>query len=794
MTLAHVLHHPWHLYHIMDTTTGFTSVNPHPNSSRNSSDTSAKAIHKGTCLAEWTPYLITPLYRYLNERDDGVFQDPTCISGLSSLPRWNDCSIWRQPQPQQQSKSILWKSTKLQRFLKHASQTLLPMTTTTTITTRTISSDSLSIWKLLCLLTTLQVIDTSIMQQQRGNSDNDDTIAPTIQSPIHDHNHECMDDLDDDDLALLMELWPLILQHIDWKTICSLYRWVRQNLHMVTIPHPLTQYAQTTLFQLDEEENEIHCQILRSVQQNISSKDHSTTPPPPRPSPTQHRYRSSQQWLDIVANLPDRVVGVLLKEPFSDNIVDGEVLPLRQSCLPTTCLELKENSQHEIRCRWIALYDLPHHANQQPSSHWTVSTQPMSSDCDCFRCRYKSVGNGLIEVENILQAVRLAHSYFQRGELNQALLLYRQCHDTLSNNLIIKQQHNAMLLSQDESVATPTISTTTATANATTVAATIVSTTITDQADMWHSIGAVLLTQLKFIQAQYHWRNGSHYQDYHLEIKEQLNKQQCYGYFDPLPSSTSFLPLPHSQEHISLYSQTPLTSTASVFVASNVIDETTCRHLIQSAMDFATAHGGWTTNRHYAVPTQDLPVHHVPNLLRWFQKWMIRVLFPLLHYQFHVNNIDIDNTDDDLTKEGHSRHLQRFYVHDAFLVRYEATSTNNFLPLHYDESTHSCVVALNDDFEGGGTYIYDEDKTVMPSVGGIVSFRGNQTLHGGSPVTSGVRYILAIFLYLDDDTSTATCDMLYSVASSLKRKRLQQDDRENKKGYPNRDGFTFSFF
>jgi hypothetical protein len=204
----------------MDTTTGFTSVNLHPNSS-NSSDTAVVIeIPKGTCLAEWTPYLITPLYRDLNDRDDGVFQGPTCFSGWSSLPRWNDCSIWR---PQQQQKSMLWKSTKLQRFLKHARHKFLPVTTTTAAATRTISGDSLSIWNLLCLLNTLQVLDTSIMQQQQGDGDSEnDKIASTIQSPTHDHNHEPMDDLDDDDLVMLMELWPLILQHIDWKTICSL--------------------------------------------------------------------------------------------------------------------------------------------------------------------------------------------------------------------------------------------------------------------------------------------------------------------------------------------------------------------------------------------------------------------------------------------------------------------------------------------------------------------------------------------------------------------------------------------
>jgi hypothetical protein len=92
---------------------------------------------------------------------------------------------------------------------------------------------------------------------------------------------------------------------------------------------------------------------------------------------------------------------------------------------------------------------------------------------------------------------------------------------------------------------------------------------------------------------------------------------------------------------------------------------------------------------------------------------------------------------------------QCFYVHDAFLVRYEATASNCFLPLHFDESTHSCVLALNDDFDGGGSYMCSLNQTVAPSTGGMISFMGNQVLHGGTPVVSGQRYILAIFLYLD---------------------------------------------
>jgi hypothetical protein len=792
------------------TTIGSLGVPPHISSSSCSenSDTAAVVIPKGTCLAEWTPHIITPLYS--NERE-GEFQDPTCCFSalLTSLPRWKECSIWQQEQQQQEedvdnNQSLgLWKSPTLRRFVKQTRQQFLPAENKTTTT----SSDSLSVWKLLCLLTALQVTNTYVPECMNHHGSISSALPSTIPPGHEQHNHDnhdhepVHDDLDDDELELLMEVWPLILQqqnqnqqqqyHIDWKTFCTLFQWIRQHLHMVTIPHPLTRYAQTTIFQLNHHENEIQWRILGSVQQQQQTINtscfHLSTPLSSRPcqQQQQHRYRASQQWLDLVANLPDRVVGVLLKEPFSNIVVDETTdLPLRQSCLPTTCLELEKNSQKEIRCKWIALYDLPHNTIQHQHSNliWTVSTKPSSPDCTCFRCRYRSDDELSIGVESVPQAARLAHFYFQRGELRHALQLYRQCHDRLSNcstTPTTQQKQKELLMSWDKSLVIDSTVPAVTSSGAPNAACAITR----EAADMWHSIGAVLLTQLKFTQAQYHWRRGNHYQDYHVEIKEQLYKQQCYGYFDPLPSST--LIAANSLEQISPCST--LQSSTSVFVASNVVEETTCQKLIQSAMDFATSNGGWTTNRHYAVPTQDLPVHKVPKLLQWFQKWMRDVLFPLLHYQF------FGVVDHHQQKEAHAGHLQRFYVHDAFLVRYEATSANNFLPLHYDESTHSCVVALNDDndFEGGGTYIYDEDKTVTVSAGGMVSFRGNQTLHGGSPVTSGIRYILAIFLYLDDDTSTTPSDGMDSDGNSFKRKRVEEGNGETTS---NGDGFTFSFF
>ena len=233
----------------------------------------------------------------------------------------------------------------------------------------------------------------------------------------------------------------------------------------------------------------------------------------------------------------------------------------------------------------------------------------------------------------------------------------------------------------------------------------------------------------------------------------------------------------------------------AIFVASDVIEIETCRQLIEWAKEFASDHGGWTASRHYAVPTTDLPIHKVPKLLEWFQEWMPNILFPLLQDQFGISAAGTEK--------------KRFYVHDAFLVRYEATASSNFLPMHFDESTHSCVLALNDDFDGGGSYIYDLDQSIAPETGGMVSFRGNQCLHGGNPVTRGVRYILAIFLFLDNDLAreSAEEEKNKEEMNGSKRKDNEQEAAskesmtvskrsKNECGVQPSDpgGFSFSFF
>ncbi|CAM9995413.1 unnamed protein product [Discosporangium mesarthrocarpum] len=164
---------------------------------------------------------------------------------------------------------------------------------------------------------------------------------------------------------------------------------------------------------------------------------------------------------------------------------------------------------------------------------------------------------------------------------------------------------------------------------------------------------------------------------------------------------------------------------------------------MQVAEEYAKEGGGWTTSRHYSVPTTDLPMHKLSPLLPWFRSLLQCKLFPALAEQFGEGG----GGEGARTSGAPSAALGGYAVHDAFVVRYEG-GRQRHLPLHRDQSTHSFTVALNSthEYQGGGTFFPCLGRPLRPEKGHVLSFRGS-ILHGGDPTWSGVRYIIACFVY-----------------------------------------------
>jgi len=91
-------------------------------------------------------------------------------------------------------------------------------------------------------------------------------------------------------------------------------------------------------------------------------------------------------------------------------------------------------------------------------------------------------------------------------------------------------------------------------------------------------------------------------------------------------------------------------------------------------------------------------------------------------------------------------------VHDAFIVRYDSALGSIALPEHSDTSAVSVSLSLSSEedgeYSGGGLWLEQVAQAVSAPRGCCTIFAG-PLRHGGAPITSGVRMILVLFLYVE---------------------------------------------
>ena len=147
-------------------------------------------------------------------------------------------------------------------------------------------------------------------------------------------------------------------------------------------------------------------------------------------------------------------------------------------------------------------------------------------------------------------------------------------------------------------------------------------------------------------------------------------------------------------------------------------------------------------------------------MLDWFNKVLEESLFPLISQQFAAK----------------ARDPRALRVHDAFIVKYDAAngqrcllaplrhgdqshqSVHRSLPIHVDQSSFSFTIALNSssEYTGGGTWFEALKESIRVDCGHVLAFPGS-ALHGGGELITGVRYIIAAFLYYDEEL-LSRCD------------------------------------
>ena len=501
---------------------------------------------------------------------------------------------------------------------------------------------------------------------------------------------------------------------------CSEEAWIHlvqavaQRLALIQVAHPVYEYAQTVLPQMARDGEKLkQCAKILQIQQSSESSillmmKHAQDQSPPR------------TW------------AVLMTENFASALI--------QECFPTADLVLVGTpaSTESTKSNSAATVHVVANYNQLNTSLgvWGVDLWQCRQDesledrvrkikaalqptcCVCDRCRYEMmIGSGNAAktcIADCSRLLRLAHGYMACGDFDQAKSLYQHIIRGTSDNL---------------------------------------------SAEAWHALGALELSQGRFLAAQQIWNEARQKlttSTNHAGLRLQWTKLDAYQYFGSNSKAiTASFGLPGFSE-----------VAPQAFVVPSV-NADICDQIFAWAQT-----GTWTRQRHYAVPTCDVPIHTVPPLLAWFNEFMSFKMCSLLGHLFKTS--------------------PNYYVHDAFVVQYNAGQSSNHLPIHTDESSHSFVLALNGprDYKGGGTYFYDTNQVFRIEKGHILCFRGDLVLHGGEAVSEGTRLIIAAFLYHDDNIASK-----YSSPECGKKEKraCPQNNEKNATKLAKHSTFAFDF-
>jgi GR25 family glycosyltransferase involved in LPS biosynthesis len=148
-----------------------------------------------------------------------------------------------------------------------------------------------------------------------------------------------------------------------------------------------------------------------------------------------------------------------------------------------------------------------------------------------------------------------------------------------------------------------------------------------------------------------------------------------------------------------------------------------CKLLIQEANDS----NKWTKKRHDYYPATDMLITELG--LQWYyQRILKEYVYPVAIHMWHLEGKgwDVMNSEN-------------------FIIKYEET-VQGHLSLHHDYADISCVLALNEGYEGGGTY-FSKQRKLHKGKTGCVSIHPSQITHrhGARPVVKGERYVLVSF-------------------------------------------------
>lgn len=160
-------------------------------------------------------------------------------------------------------------------------------------------------------------------------------------------------------------------------------------------------------------------------------------------------------------------------------------------------------------------------------------------------------------------------------------------------------------------------------------------------------------------------------------------------------------------------------------VIRGLLSPAECEEVITEGLEYAKKHE-WTTTRHDDYPTTDNQISETWSSFDTIHAAVRARVLPKLAAMYDTPVADIG-------------------LNEMFIAKYEPTKQSH-LTEHCDGSEFSFVLALNDNYEGGGTHFLSTNQSVHLHQGDILVFAG-QNEHKGLETTKGTRYIVAGFLH-----------------------------------------------
>ena len=161
-------------------------------------------------------------------------------------------------------------------------------------------------------------------------------------------------------------------------------------------------------------------------------------------------------------------------------------------------------------------------------------------------------------------------------------------------------------------------------------------------------------------------------------------------------------------------------------VIKQLVSPTVCKSIINEAEDYASIYS-WTTKRHDNYPTTDNEITYDWNTYNHISHVVYNTIFKEVERLYSVS-------------------AQKLGINEMFVAKYQGKKNKqSSLGTHVDGSEFSFIIALNDNYSGGGTHFVDQNKTIRLNTGDCLVFSGRNR-HKGLSVTDGTRYILTGFL------------------------------------------------